>query len=244
MAAKKKPAKKAAPKKAAVKKAPPKKPAAKKAPAPRKPAAKKAPAPKKLAAKKAPAPKKPAVRKAPPPPPAEAPAAAPAPVPEPAPAPPPPVNDTAVQVGDVAPSFELTGDDDAVVRLADLKGRNVVLYFYPRDNTPGCTLEARDFSLLQPEFAAKNAIVLGVSTDDLNAHRHFKSTCDLSVKLLSDPDKAAHEAYGVWREKNMYGRKTMGTVRSTFLIGEDGRVRKVWPKVKVEDHALEVLNSL
>ncbi len=260
MAARKKPARKAAAKKAPAKKAAARKAAAKK-PAPkkvaaRKPAAKK-PAPKKVAAKKpAPkmaaattpaAPKKAPARKPQPPP---APTQnlvsdSPSPAPEPArPPPPEPLNDTKAKVGEPAPDFELSGDDDAVVKLGDLKGRNVVLYFYPRDNTPGCTIEARDFSLLQNEFAAKNAVVFGVSTDDLKSHRHFKSTCDLTVKLLADPDKVAHEAYGVWREKNMYGRKTMGTVRSTFLIGEDGKVRKVWPKVKVEDHALEVLNSL
>jgi peroxiredoxin Q/BCP len=155
-----------------------------------------------------------------------------------------PANDTAVKPGDAAPDFALEADDDSTVRLQDLKGKKVVLYFYPRDQTPGCTKEAQDFSQLQHEFEAKNAVVLGVSTDDLHSHRKFKNTCDLSVKLLSDPGAVAHLAYGVWREKNMYGVKKLGTIRSTFLINEDGRIARVWPRVKVDDHALEVLNTL
>jgi peroxiredoxin Q/BCP len=210
-------------------------------------------APRKPAPKKASARKPRAAPAAPPPAPVAAKPTAvvesPAPAAEsaeraPEPPRPEPVNDTNVKPGDAAPTFELSADDDSVVRLGDLRGRKVVLYFYPRDNTPGCTIEARDFSQLQHEFESKNAIVLGVSTDDLNAHRKFKHTCDLTVKLLSDPGAAVHQAYGVWREKNMYGVKKMGTIRSTFLIDENGHIARVWPRVKVEDHALEVLNTL
>jgi peroxiredoxin Q/BCP len=259
-AAKKAPAKKTATKKAPAKKAAAKKPAAKKAPAKKtavkKPAAKKAPA--KKAAKKTTAKKtkrssaagRKATKKASEAPVAvEAPAAA-APVAEtisltatPSTA---AVGDTGlpVQVGDSAPDFTLEADDGSTVSLSGLRGKKVVLYFYPRDNTPGCTIEARDFSQLLPEFEAKNAVVLGVSTDNLDAHRKFKNVCELSVKLLADTDKKAHDAYGVWRQKNMYGKTVWGTVRSTFLIDEEGKLTRVWPKVKVEDHALEVLNSL
>ena len=146
--------------------------------------------------------------------------------------------------GELAPGFTLAGDDEAQVELAALRGHKVVLYFYPRDNTPGCTREAQEFSSLLPELEAQNAVVLGVSTDSTESHRKFKQTCELGVKLLADPERRAHEAYGTWREKTNYGRTYMGTQRATFLIDEDGRVQKVWPKVKVEDHALEVLNSL
>jgi peroxiredoxin Q/BCP len=255
MAAKKKAkkvVKKAAPKKAA-KKAAPKKVAKKAAP---KKAAKKV-APKK-AAKKA-TPKKAAKKASAPAAPAAAPAeggeatsegagdgsSEPPRAGRPKPAGKAPVTGSAaVQAGDAAPYFELLADDESTVKLSALRGKKVVLYFYPRDNTPGCTIEARDFSALQREFEAKNAIVLGVSTDGVESHRKFKRTCELSVKLLTDPERLVHEAYGAWGEKNMYGRKIMGTVRSTFLIDEDGRVARVWPKVKVADHALEVLNSL
>ncbi len=232
----------AAKKKTAAKKAPAKKPAAKK------PAAKKAPA------KKAPA-KKPAVKKAP----AKKPAAAremhdagtvttadgghhaaPAARSEPDAGLPPGMPGPGRQ----APDVTLPDENDQPVTLAALRGQRVVLYFYPRDKTPGCTLEAQEFSTLLPEFAAKNAVVLGVSTDTAESHRKFRHACDLAVRLLADPGRVAHEAYGTWREKTMYGRKVMGTQRSTFLIDESGRIARVWPKVKVENHALEVLNAL
>lgn len=147
--------------------------------------------------------------------------------------------------GDMAPDFTLPADDQsAPVSLAGLRGKKVVLYFYPRDNTPGCTLQARDFTALHDQFGKKNAVVLGVSTDTLDSHRKFRSKCDLSVTLLSDTDKTVHEAYGVWQEKTLYGKKSMGTVRSTFLIDEEGRIARVWPKVKAAGHAEEVLNAL
>jgi peroxiredoxin Q/BCP len=147
-------------------------------------------------------------------------------------------------VGSAAPAFALQGDDGRTHTLAAHEGRHVVLYFYPRDNTPGCTLEARDFSRLAEAFSRRNAVVFGVSTDSVSSHAKFKSKCELDVTLLADPDKAAHEAYGAWREKVMYGRKMMGTQRSTFLIGPDGVVRRVWPKVKVDGHADDVLSAL
>jgi peroxiredoxin Q/BCP len=146
--------------------------------------------------------------------------------------------------GQVAPDFTVVDENEQPVRLAALRGQRVVLYFYPRDKTPGCTLEAQEFSSLLPEFTAKNAIVLGVSTDGAASHRKFRLSCGLSVRLLADTGRAAHEAYGTWREKNMYGKRVMGTQRATFLIDEQGRVARVWPKVKVENHALDVLNAL
>lgn len=227
MAAKKKVVKKAAAKKAPVQKAAAKKTVAKKAPAKtaatKKTVAKKAPAP--TAAKTAPAKKAPA-----------APPAAPA---ENAPA-----GSGMPAVGQAAPDFTIANENDTPVTLSALRGKKVVLYFYPRDNTPGCTIEARDFSTLLPEFAAKNAVVYGISTDSAASHRKFHATCELSVPLLADPERVAHAAFGAWGMKSLYGRQFEGTIRSTFLIDEQGVVRRVWPKVKVEDHALDVLNAL
>ncbi len=146
--------------------------------------------------------------------------------------------------GDLAPDFTLESDEGEKVRLSSWRGRRVVLYFYPRDNTPGCTIEAQDFSAQLAEFEAKNAVVLGVSTDSLESHRRFRTKCELKVKLLADPERVAHDAYGAWREKTSYGKTSWGTQRSTFLIDEKGRVARVWPKVKVDGHVLEVLASL
>jgi peroxiredoxin Q/BCP len=147
-------------------------------------------------------------------------------------------------IGSHAPAFSLEGDDGRTHTLAALAGKHVVLYFYPRDNTPGCTLEAQDFSKLGAAFAKHNAVVFGVSTDTAVSHAKFKTKCGLSVTLLADPDKVAHESFGAWREKVMYGRKMMGTQRCTFLIGPDGTVVRVWPKVKVDGHAAEVLAAI
>ncbi len=146
--------------------------------------------------------------------------------------------------GDIAPDFELPRDGGGTLRLSDLRGSAVVLYFYPKDDTQGCTTEAIDFSGLLPEFRKAGAVVIGVSPDSVSRHDKFKSKHDLSVDLVSDEEKTALEAYGVWTEKSMYGRKFMGVERSTFLIGADGRIEEIWRKVKVRGHAEAVLDRV
>jgi peroxiredoxin Q/BCP len=146
--------------------------------------------------------------------------------------------------GDEAPDFTATAQSGGVVSLADYKGKNVILYFYPRDNTPGCTKEACAF---RDEFAAfreKGAVVLGVSTDSAKSHDKFIGKYKLPFTLLADEDKKLVTAYGVWGEKSFLGRKYMGTHRITFLIGPDGRIKKIWPQVKPEAHAREVLAAI
>jgi peroxiredoxin Q/BCP len=145
--------------------------------------------------------------------------------------------------GDAAPDFALPTEDGGHVTLAELKGKAVVLYFYPKDDTSGCTAEAAAFSALKGQFAAAGAIVIGVSPDSVASHAKFKKKHDLTVVLASDPEKLAIEAYGVWKEKSMYGRKYFGVERSTFLIDRTGRVSKVWRKVKVAGHAQEALEA-
>lgn len=149
-----------------------------------------------------------------------------------------------LQPGDVMPDVTLPDQDDQPISLRALRGKKAVIYFYPRDNTPGCKIEAQDFSRLLDAFKAKNTVVYGISTDGTASHRRFQDKCALTVPLLADPDRAAHQAFGAWGLKNMYGRVIEGTIRSTFLFDEEGRLVKVWPKVKVADHALEVLNAL
>jgi len=146
-----------------------------------------------------------------------------------------------LNVGGKAPDFALATDGGGAVRLADLKGKAVALYFYPKDGTSGCTAEAIAFSGLKAKFAAANAVVIGVSPDSAAAHDKFKKKHGLGVALASDPERSAIEAYGVWKEKSMYGRKYFGVERSTFLIGRDGRIARIWRKVKVPGHAEEVL---
>lgn len=146
--------------------------------------------------------------------------------------------------GDPAPDFTLPDADDIPWRLADAAGKWVVLYFYPRDNTSGCTTEALDFTALLPEFMALNAVVVGVSADSTASHRKFIQKRELSVTLLSDPDQTVLSAYGVWAKKKMAGREYMGIVRATVLIGPDGVVRETWPKVSVKGHAAAVLEAL
>lgn len=148
-----------------------------------------------------------------------------------------------LQPGDLAPPFSLSATGGREVSLAALKGRAVVLYFYPKDDTSGCTREARDFDGLRDAFAACGAEVIGVSADSLASHDKFRRKYSLGLTLAADEDKRALEAYGVWVEKSMYGRKYMGIERSTFLIDRDGRIARVWPKVKVPGHAQEVLDA-
>ena len=143
-----------------------------------------------------------------------------------------------------APDFDLPVSGGESVSLADYKGRNLVLYFYPRDNTPGCTTEAKDFSDLAPAFASANAAILGVSRDSVKKHDAFSAKHDLTIPLASDEEGTACEAYGVWVEKQMYGKTFMGIERTTFLIGPDANVQKVWRKVKVKGHASAVLSAL
>jgi len=149
-----------------------------------------------------------------------------------------------LKIGDPAPDFTLpaTGDED--LRLSDLRGRIVVLYFYPKDNTPGCTTEAKDFSALADDFAAAGAIVIGVSRDSIAAHERFIARHDLKVRLAADTEGTVCEAYGVWQEKTLYGRRFMGIVRSTFLIDRDGRIARIWPRVRVKGHAGDVLAAV
>lgn len=146
--------------------------------------------------------------------------------------------------GAKAPEIVLNNAYGKKVKLSDFKGKQVVLYFYPRDNTPGCTLEGRDFSALLPQFKKKNAVVIGVSPDSEKSHCGFIEKHGLTVDLLSDPEHAVLEKYGVWQEKSLYGKKHMGIVRTTFLIDANGIIKKIWNKVKVNNHAQEVLESL
>jgi len=143
--------------------------------------------------------------------------------------------------GDPAPDFELPTDSGGRAHLKDLKGKPVVVYFYPKDDTSGCTAEAIAFNGLRAKFAAAGATVIGVSPDSAASHDKFKLKHDLKIALAADPGRSAIEAYGAWKEKSMYGRKYFGVERSTFLIGPDGRIAKVWRKVKVPGHAEEVL---
>ena len=143
--------------------------------------------------------------------------------------------------GDPAPDFELPTDGGGRARLKDLNGKPVVLYFYPKDDTSGCTAEAIAFNGLRAKFAAAGATVIGVSPDSAASHDKFKMKHDLKIALAADPGRSAIEAYGVWKEKSMYGRKYFGVERSTFLIRPDGRIARIWRKVKVPGHADEVL---
>lgn len=149
-----------------------------------------------------------------------------------------------VEEGQKAPDFALTADDGTTVHLADLAGRPVVLYFYPRDNTPGCTRQACSFQGRLAEIQRAGAVVLGVSPDPVDSHVRFRDRFGLQFRLLSDPDHAVAERYGAWREKNMYGRRSLGIQRSTWLVGPDGMVARVWKKVKVDGHDQQVLDEL
>jgi thioredoxin-dependent peroxiredoxin len=157
--------------------------------------------------------------------------------------------------GAKAPAFDLEGIGHAGghpqsplrTRLADLRGKVTVLYFYPRDNTPGCTREAQAFSKRRKELEKLGAVVVGVSKDSLASHEKFREKCDLDLTLLSDPDLAVHKAYGAYGEKTMYGKKVLGTIRSTFVIDGDGKIARVFPSVKVDGHddaVLEVVKEL
>mgnify|MGYP000023522266 CR=1 FL=1 len=148
---------------------------------------------------------------------------------------------TGPAIGAPAPTFVLPGSGNAPIDLAALKGKSVVLYFYPRDDTPGCTTEAIDFTAALDAFTAANTVIIGVSKDTAAKHDKFIAKHNLGIPLASDAEDEVCEAYGVWVEKNMYGKKYMGIERATFLIGPDGIVREVWRKVKVKGHVDAVL---
>jgi peroxiredoxin Q/BCP len=149
-----------------------------------------------------------------------------------------------LEEGDPAPDFTLPTDGGGKARLVDFRGKPLVLYFYPKDDTSGCTAEAIAFSGLKPEFDAAGAAVIGVSPDSAASHDKFKIKHKLSVALGADPGRAAIDDYGVWKEKSMYGRKYFGVERTTFLVGRDGRIAKIWRKVKVPKHAEDVLAAV
>jgi peroxiredoxin Q/BCP len=149
-----------------------------------------------------------------------------------------------IEPGQKAPAFTLTADDGRKVRLADLAGSPVVLYFYPKDDTPGCTKEACAFRDLKGELQKLGAKLLGISPDDVASHGRFRDKYELNFPLLADPDHAVAEKYGAWREKNMYGNKSMGVQRSTYLIDPQGKVAHVWKRVQVDGHDQQVLDAL
>ena len=149
-----------------------------------------------------------------------------------------------IEEGSPAPAFELAGDDGKTYRLADFKGKPVVLYFYPKDDTPGCTKEACAFRDRKKELEKLGGVVLGVSPDDAVSHAKFREKFNLNFPLLIDEGHKLADEFGAWREKNMYGKKSMGIQRSTFLLDREGTVRKVWKKVSVEGHDQEVLKAL
>lgn len=149
-----------------------------------------------------------------------------------------------LQIGDNAPDFTALTDSGDKVRLKDFRGKKVILYFYPKDDTPGCTREACDLRDSNIKLAGKGTAVLGVSVDGVASHARFKSKYDLPFPLISDEDHKIVEAYGVWKEKSMYGKKYMGTERTTFLIDENGKIARIYEKVKVDGHAQALLEAV
>lgn len=149
-----------------------------------------------------------------------------------------------INEGDIAPDFTLKADDGKDVSLSDYKGKKVVLYFYPKDGTSGCTKEAINFRDAIEEFQKERIVILGLSKDSVDSHKKFKEKFDLPFKLLSDPEVKVLDQYGVWKKKSMFGKSFMGTERTTFLIDENGRVKKIYRKVKVKRHAQACLQEL
>jgi len=148
---------------------------------------------------------------------------------------------TNLKIGDNAPDFNLPSDSGKSIHLASLKGKFVVLYFYPKDDTPGCTIEAKEFRDLSDEFETNNTVIIGISKDSAKSHDKFKAKYCLPFKLASDEDTAICQKYGVWVEKSMYGKKYLGIDRVTFLINPNGKIAHIWEKVSVNGHASEVL---
>ncbi len=149
-----------------------------------------------------------------------------------------------LKVGEQAPDFCLPNQDGEEICLRDFRGKWVVLYFYPKDNTPGCTTEALDFTALKEEFEKEGAVILGVSPDSIKRHQNFIAKKNLTITLLSDEDKEVLKKYGIWQLKKNFGKEYMGVVRTTFLIDPDGKIAYIWEKVKVKNHAKEVLEKL
>ena len=149
-----------------------------------------------------------------------------------------------LKVGDEAPDIKVATDSGEEFQLSDMRGKRVVLYFYPKADTPGCTVEACEFRDDLKKFTKKDTAIVGVSPDKPTAQAKFKTKYDLPFTLLADEDKAAAHAYGVWKEKNMYGKKVMGIERTTFVIGPDGKIEKIYNKVKAKGHATAVLDAL
>jgi peroxiredoxin len=148
-----------------------------------------------------------------------------------------------LKAGDYAPDFTLSTDGGTEITLSNLKGKNVVIYFYPKDDTPGCTQEAKDFTAAKQEFDALDTVLIGVSKDSVECHEKFKEKYNINFSLGSDQQEMVCEAYDCWVEKNMYGKQYMGVQRDSFLIDKAGRIKKVWRKVKVDGHVEEVLNA-
>jgi peroxiredoxin Q/BCP len=151
---------------------------------------------------------------------------------------------TMLKDGDKAPDFILKNEQDQEITLNDFKGKKVVLYFYPKDNTPGCTKEACSFRDVYDDILDAGAVVIGISKDDISSHEKFKNKHKLPFYLLSDPNNSVIESYGAWQEKKMYGKTFMGIIRSTFIIDENGIIIKIYPKVKPDTHGEEVLKVL
>lgn len=149
-----------------------------------------------------------------------------------------------LDINDEAPDFCLPDQNEEKLCLDDFKGKNLVLYFYPKDNTPGCSLEAMMFTKYKPEFENRNTTVVGVSKDSCESHKRFIEKKDLNLTLISDEDKQIHKKYGVWRPKKFMGKEMLGTVRTTFLINSDGKIKKIWDNVKVKGHAEDVLEEV
>lgn len=149
-----------------------------------------------------------------------------------------------LKIGDKAPDFDLESDGGKSLNLKDFKGQSVVLYFYPRDDTPGCTKEAIQFTEMKEEFEAQNCAIIGISKDTAQKHDKFIAKHDLKLRLGADVEGEVVEAYGVWVEKNMYGKKYMGIQRATFLIGPDQKIQHIWPKVRVKGHVEAVLDEV
>ncbi len=149
-----------------------------------------------------------------------------------------------LEVGMKAPDFQLMNHEGKEVSLSEYKGKKVILYFYPRDNTPGCTKQACGFAELYPQFQEKGAVVLGISKDSVTSHQKFKEKYQLPFTLLSDPQLQAIQAYDVWKEKNMYGKKVMGVVRTTYLIDEEGMIVKAFDKVKAANNPQQMLDEI
>ena len=151
---------------------------------------------------------------------------------------------TSAKTGNKVTDIKLTATGGQTIQLSDFKGKNIILYFYPKDSTPGCTLEGQDFRDNKRKFSARNTVILGVSRDSVKSHENFKSKQSFSFDLLSDPDEKLCKQFDVIKEKNMYGKKVIGIERSTFLIDEDGILVKEWRKVKVKGHVEEVLEEI